>query len=147
MRFRKNEIRTDEKWLEVHSLVNFTLTDGPGRDKSLRMDKQTLEAQIDLAAARYAHSKEPVVRYQIEQLAHRLAEFKHLATVENALARSRSENMRTPEVVRALYELGKILTDQWPIEQISRALNNNKEDHVWQLANAALNALRVYVTR
>ena len=80
-------------------------------------------------------------------MAHRLAEFKHFATLEKALARSRSENMRTPEVVRALYELGKILTDQWPIEQISRALNNNKEDHRWKLANAALNALRAYVMR
>ena len=119
----------------------------PSRDKSLRMDKQTLEAQMDLAATRYAQSKEPALRYQIEQMAQRLAEFRHFATVENALARSRSENMRTPEVIRALYELGKILTDQWPIEQISRALNNNKEDHVWQLANAALNALRVYVMR
>src|SRR5829696_4249985 len=118
-----------------------------GRDKSLRMDKQTLEAQIDLAAARYAQSKDPAVRYHIEHMAHRLAEFKHLATVETALARSRSENMRTPEVIRALYELGKILTDQWPIEQISRALNNNNADHRWQLANAALNAIRVYVTR
>ena len=140
-------MRTDEKWSEVHSLVNFTLTDGARRDKSLHMDKQTLEAQIDLAAARYAQSKDPAVRYQIEHMAHRLAEFKHLATVEKALAQSRSENMRTPEVIRPLYELGKILTDQWPIEQISRALNGTKEDHRWQLANAALNALRVYVTR
>ena len=118
-----------------------------GRDKSLRMDKQTLEAQIDLAAARYAQSKDPAVRYHIEHMAHRLAEFKHLATVEKALARSRSENMRTPEVIRALYELGKILTDQWPIEQISKALNTSKEDYRWQLTEAALNAIRVYVTR
>ena len=111
------------------------------------MDKQTLEAQIDLAAARYAQSKEPVVRYQIEQMARRLAEFKHLATVEKALLRSPSENMQTPEVITALTELGMMITDQWPIEQIWKALNNNKEDHCWQLANAALNAIRVYVMR
>src|SRR5215208_2759757 len=100
----------------------------PVRDTSLWMDKQTLEAQIDLAATRYAQSKDPAVRYQIEQMASRLVEFKHLATVEKALARSRSENMQTPEIKTALTELGTMITDQWPIEQIYKALNNNKED-------------------
>ena len=108
----------------------------PTRDKSLGMDKQTLEAQIDLAAVRYAQSKDPAVRYQIEHMAHRLAEFKYFATVEKALARSRSENMRTPEVIRALYELGKILTDQWPIEQISIEGQHRRSERFFHLISA-----------
>ena len=77
----------------------------PGRDKSLRMDKQTLEAQIDLAAARYAQSKEPVVRYQIEQMARRLAEFKHLATVEKAL-REQKLSLDESRLLLKFYESG-----------------------------------------
>ena len=53
------------------------------------MDKLTLELQIDLAAARYAEKKDPAIRKEIVQLSERLAEFRLLATLENALERCR----------------------------------------------------------
>ena len=66
--------------------------------------------------------------------------------MENALARSQSEDVWTPEVKKALDELAKAVADRWPIEQISKALHQNEAGR-WQLANAALNAIRTYVTR
>ena len=106
-----------------------------------------MEQQIDLAVARYAEKKEPAIREKIEQLTQRLTEFRHLATLENALQRCRHEDVRTPEVKKALDELGKTISDRWALEQISKALHNNTEDSRWQLANAALNAIRIYVAR
>ena len=53
------------------------------------MDKATLEKQIDLAAARYAKNKDPAIRTEIDQLSQRLVEFRHLATLQNALERCR----------------------------------------------------------
>jgi hypothetical protein len=39
------------------------------------------------------------------------------------------------------------MTDPWPIKQLLEAFNNENDEGRWQLANAALNAIRTYVSR
>jgi len=111
------------------------------------MDEETLQEQIELAVVSYGETKDPAARQEIEQLSQRLTEFRHLATLENALDRCRFEGMRTPEVRKALDEIGKTITDQWQIEQIWNALHENNEEGRCQLVNAALNPIRFYVSR
>ena len=89
----------------------------------------------------------PSAREKVVQLSQRLAEFGHLATLENALERCRDEDMRMPDVKGALADLAKTITDPWPIDQIKRALDNTNDEGRWQLANASLNAIKLYVTR
>ena len=111
------------------------------------MDKEVLEQQINLALARYVGKRDPAVREEIVFLSLRLAEFEHLIMLENAVDRCRSEDMRKPEVKNALRDLASMMTDPLPIKQMLDALAIENEDHRWQLANAALNAIRTYVSR
>ena len=93
------------------------------------MDKATLEKQIDLAAARYAKNKDPAIRTEIDQLSQRLVEFRHLATLQNALERCRFEDVQTPEVNNALSELAKLMPDPLPIRQFASAVADTNEDN------------------
>ena len=111
------------------------------------MDKEVLEQQIDLAAARYVGKRDPAIREEMVLLSLRLAEFKYLAILENAVERCRSEDMRTPEVKNALRDLATVMTNSWPIKQFLEGLNNENEQGRWELANTALNAIRLYVMR
>ena len=111
------------------------------------MDKEALEQQINLALARYAGKRDPAVREEMVLLSFRQAEFEHLTMLEDAVERCRSEDLRKPEVKNALRDLASMMTDPLPIKQMLDALAIENEDHRWQLANAALNAIRVYVTR
>jgi hypothetical protein len=111
------------------------------------MDKEVLEQQINLAVARYVGKREPAVREEMVLLSLRLTEFEHLAMLENAVGRCRSEDMRKPEVKNALRDLATVMTDPWPIKQLLEVFNNENDEGRWQLANAALNAIRTYVSR
>ena len=111
------------------------------------MDKEVLEQQINVALARYGGKRDPAVRDEMVLLILRLTEFEHLTMLGNAVERCRSEDMRKPEVKNALRDLARMMTDPLPIKQMLDALAIETEDHRWQLANAALNAIRAYVTR
>ena len=108
---------------------------------------RTLDKQIDAAAARYGQTKDPAAREEVDRLSRRLAEFRHLATLENALDRCRAEDMRKPEVEAALNELAKVMTEPWPIRQFAAALVPDNEEGRWQIANAAFNGIKNFVTR
>ena len=54
------------------------------------MDKEVLEQQIDLAVAQYVRKRDPTIREEMVLMSLRLAEFEHLAMLENAVERCRS---------------------------------------------------------
>ena len=107
------------------------------------MDKRTLERQIDTAARRYGGTRDPAVATEINKLSQRLLEFRILATLDDALERCRSDDMCTPEVQTALSELAKVIPEPWPTRHFTDALANDNEEGRWQLANAALNRIRI----
>jgi len=111
------------------------------------MDKEVLEWRIDLAAARYVGKRDPTIREEMVLLSLRLAEFEHLAMLENAVERCRSEDMRTQEVKQALKNLAEVMTDPWPIKKMWDALTTENEESRCQLVDPALAALRIYVMR
>ena len=111
------------------------------------MDRKTLEAQIDSAVALYAQNKDPALRDEIGRITFRLTEFRHFETLENAFEQCRVADMRTAEVKNALTELSKVFADPWPLRQFAAALDTDNEEGRWQIANAALNAIRNFITR
>ena len=128
------------------SVLKTRLTEMPNA-LTTSLGQENARKLIDASAARYGEKKDPAVRDEIEHLNQRLAEFRHLAILEDALDRCQSEDMRTREVRKALRELAKVITNTWPIDQFFKALHQNNEAGRWQLANAALNEIRTYVTR
>ena len=67
-----------------------------------------------------------------------------IAVLEDALARCRREDMRTPSVERALTALASRATEAWPSEQFRRALaTTDRDEDRWQLMNASLNAIKL----
>jgi hypothetical protein len=75
-----------------------------------------------------------------------------LAGLEDAINRSRTEDMRTPAVYAALGFLERSADEKWPFEQFHKALEDpgmegTKPEARWQMLNASLNAIKRAVRR
>ncbi len=71
-----------------------------------------------------------------------------IARLEDALARCRNEDMRTPQVYAALKFLEQYGRQKWPFEQFRKALENSgtegwQAEGRWQNVNASLNAVKL----
>ena len=116
-------------------------------DISVPMDKETLQEQIDVAAARYVGKRDPTVREEMVSLSLRLAEFEHLTMLEKTVERFRSEDVRKPELKQALKNLAEVMPDSRPIKQMFDALATENEVRRCQLVKEALAAIRLCVMR
>ncbi len=114
-------------------------------DISVPMDKETLQEQIDVAAARYVGKRDPTVREEMVSLCLRLAEFEHLTLLEKTVERFRSEDVRKPELKQALKNLAEVMPDSRPIKQMFDALAIENEVRRCQLVKEALAAIRLCV--
>jgi hypothetical protein len=107
--------------------------------------RDQLQKQMDTAARRFAQTKEETFKREVERLAEQIADLDHLAVLDNALARCRDEDMRTPKVIEALDYFSKRLTAQWPIEQFRSVLEDRNEEGRWQILNASLNGIKLSI--
>jgi hypothetical protein len=76
---------------------------------------------------------------------------KSIAVLEDALNRSREEDMRTPEVFAALDFLAEHAKEKWPFDQFREVLNSDGTE-LWQIEgryqvlNASLNGIKLALT-
>ncbi len=67
-------------------------------------------------------------------------------TLEYALGRCRSEDMRTPQVYAALKLLEQHVKQKWPLDQFCEALHNTGsedwQDGRWQTLSASLDEIK-----
>ena len=68
-------------------------------------------------------------------------ELYHLAVLEDAVARCRTEDVRTAEVKQALHFLIYRSETTWPFQQFRDGLDNEDEESRWQLLNAGLDGI------
>ena len=109
------------------------------------MKCEELETRIDQAARRFAETHDEKYKRSISRLSLQLADLRHLAVLEDALARCRDEDMRTTSVYAALEHFSKRVVVGWPIERFREALNTENEEGRWQSMNASRNGIRLAV--
>ena len=115
-----------------------------------KIDLDRLNRRMDELANQFAETHDPVGKAKLVQTSRDLAGLKRtaaLAALENAFARCRTQDMRTPGVMQALDYLKESSAKKRPFEQFRKALDIENVKGRWQTMNASLNAIKLQVRR
>ena len=111
--------------------------------------REEIGKRMDALARQYSLSHDEKVKAELEQLSHCRAA---LRALEDALARCRHDDMRTPEVFAALELLEFTADPKWPFKQFRGALNAYatrewEQEGRWQTLNASLNGIKLAILK
>jgi hypothetical protein len=106
------------------------------------MDRDEIKKRASDAAARYALTQDPQDRHEVVQVSFELAQFSYLDTLQEALERSRTTDVRTEQIYQAVTFLEDRAVDKWPFEQFRKALDNDEPDQRFQSLDSALIAIK-----
>ena len=120
------------------SLLAFRPSYETGND----LNRAKVEKLISEAALRFQKTRDPQTQEEVARLTYKLVQLRYLETLEDALERCRTSDMRTKQVYRALGFLEYRASPKLPFEQFRRALNSQNEETRWQLLNDSLDKIR-----
>jgi hypothetical protein len=141
--FTNEDIHTRKINAALTFFKHGTLYKSPARqsgEKAITRDE--LEKLICEAALRFQKRHEPQAQEEVARLAYKLAQLRYLETLEDALQRCRTTDVRTKQVYHALGFLQYRSGQNLPFEQFRRALDKENDESRWQLLNDSLNQIR-----